>query len=186
MSASWSWCCNWEKKHLQQRRFHCKRFSVSTQLIKTEPETEQVNNHYHSLVIQIPETSSVPKGYEYTPETIDISEEKIKEAAATNSFLCTALASSPLAYQIKQKNYRSKRKHKAETVSKVWKIAAETRTKICGSYCTSLIRRAHYSCFTITKWGWKLRNPWRPTCFIANVRRQWLTRKTCDTFVGQS
>ena len=32
-------------------------------------ETEQVNNHDHSLVTQIPETSSLPKDNEYTPET---------------------------------------------------------------------------------------------------------------------
>ena len=61
-------------------------------------ETEQVNNRDHSLVTQIPEISSLPKDNEYTPETIDISEEIIEEAATTGSSLCTVLTSSPLAY----------------------------------------------------------------------------------------
>ena len=106
----------------------------------------------------------------------------------TSSYVMSFQKSDPVSLHIKsrKKDYKSKRKHKAEPASKVWKIEAETTTMICRSYCTRSIRRAHYFCFTFSKWGWKLRNPWRLTCFIANVERQWLTRKTCDNFVGQS
>lgn len=43
---------------------------------------------------------------------------------------CTSLH-SPCISNPAKKDYGSKRSHKADTLSKVWKIAAETRTKIC-------------------------------------------------------
>ena len=95
---------------------------------------------------------------------------------------CTSFQSPCISNEVK-KDCRYKRKHKVETTSKAWKIAAETRTKIFRSFCTRSFKIVHYSCFTFPKWGWKLRNHWRPTCFITNLWRQWLTRKTCDTLV---
>ena len=65
-------------------------------------KTELVNNRDYSQVTQIPENSNLPKDSEHTPETIDISDEITEEAPATGTSLCTALASSPLADQIKQ------------------------------------------------------------------------------------
>ena len=145
MSESWSWCSSWKTappaRTIPLQMFQCfnttnQSFAVGSVFFfpHLKVETKQVNNHDRSLATPIPETTILPNDNEYTEndnEMTDSSKRIIDEQVTADTYLWIALASTPLAYQIQQKDYGSKRSHKADTLSKVWKIAAETRTKIC-------------------------------------------------------